>query len=222
MFGPVRPCVGFKAGSPHVLWTRGDLKVVTGAGPHQTHHLAGQEQASAHTRKHALKLSSHVAHTVAMWARFSPPPPLLLAPISLFGVMLIVGFQWLRSLLLWDATRGWEGVSVSMATVVAKGGVGGWCAWRNGEETVEEGGGELTIMVCTLQGNYAEWGRGECNVRVYVWVRVHVSVCVENIMGCLPPDLFVCARARKRKEEKASCAHATTHTHTHIPNTHIF
>lgn len=23
------------------------------------------------------------------------------------------------------------------------------------------GGGGLTIMVCTLQGNYAEWGRGQ-------------------------------------------------------------
>lgn len=55
-----------------------------------------------------------------------------------------------------------------MVTPVAKGGGGGvWggggCmhAWRNGEETVGEGGGELTIMVCTLQGNYAEWGRGD-------------------------------------------------------------
>lgn len=33
------------------------------------------------------------------------------------------------------------GVSVSMATVVAMGGGGdGGCAWRNGEETVAEGG----------------------------------------------------------------------------------
>lgn len=32
------------------------------------------------------------------------------------------------------------GVSVSMATAVAMGGGGGGCAWRNGEETVAEGG----------------------------------------------------------------------------------
>lgn len=25
----------------------------------------------------------------------------------------------------------------------------------------KRGGGGLTIMVCTLQGNYAEWGRGQ-------------------------------------------------------------
>lgn len=29
------------------------------------------------------------------------------------------------------------------------------------EEWGRGGGGGLTIMVCTLQGNYAEWGRGQ-------------------------------------------------------------
>lgn len=44
-------------------------------------------------------------------------------------------------------------MSVSIVTSVARG------EWRNGEETACEGG--WIIMVCTLQGNYAEWGRGE-------------------------------------------------------------
>lgn len=44
-----------------------------------------------------------------------------------------------------------------MVTLVAKGGVHGGM----GKRLCGEGGGELSIMVCTLQGNYAEWGRGE-------------------------------------------------------------
>lgn len=86
-----------------------------------------------HTCKRAhSELSSHVAHTVAMWRFSSPPHP---SPpfsyLSLFGVMLIVGCQWLRSLLLWDAARGWEGVT--MVTPVAKGGGGGVCVgWGGG------------------------------------------------------------------------------------------
>lgn len=66
--------------------------------------------------------------------------------------------------------RGGGGVSVSMVTPVAKGG-GGGAKGRGGgggcacmEEwgrDCRRGRGELTIMVCTLQGNYAEWGRGD-------------------------------------------------------------
>lgn len=55
------------------------------------------------------------------------------------------------------------GVSVSMATVVAMGGGGGGggvCMEEWGRDC-SRGRGELTIMVCTLQGNYAEWGRGD-------------------------------------------------------------
>lgn len=46
---------------------------------------------------------------------------------------------------------------------------------------------------------------------------MYARVCGGDIMGCLPPDLFVCARAsagcvvcEEEKEETASCAHATT------------
>lgn len=60
------------------------------------------------------------------------------------------------------------GVSVSMVTVVAMGGGGGAVVGGGGGVCMEEWGrdcsrgrGELTIMVCTLQGNYAEWGRGD-------------------------------------------------------------
>ncbi len=51
------------------------------------------------------------------------------------------------------------------------------------------------------------------------------EVCVDggDIMGCLPPDLFVCVCARGvcvvckgEKEETASCAHAATKTRKYI------
>lgn len=53
-------------------------------------------------------------------------------------------------------------MSVSMVTLVAKGGGGGGggCMEEWGRDC-SRGRGELTIMVCTLQGNYAEWGRGD-------------------------------------------------------------
>lgn len=58
------------------------------------------------------------------------------------------------------------GVSVSMVTVVAMGGgggavVGGGVCMEEWGRDCSRGRGELTIMVCTLQGNYAEWGRGD-------------------------------------------------------------
>ena len=54
-----------------------------------------------------------------------------------------------------------------------------------------------------------------------------VCVCLYergDIMGCLPPDLFVCVCARAgcvvvcegEKEETASCAHAATKTRKYI------
>lgn len=58
--------------------------------------------------------------------------------------------------------------------------------------------------------------------------RAHVCACVcvdgGDIMGCLPPDLFVCVSARARgvcsvrgeRKETASCAHAATKTRKYI------
>lgn len=39
----------------------------------------------------------------------------------------------------------------------------GGCRWGMGRDC-RRGRGELIIMVCTLQGNYAEWGRGDWSV----------------------------------------------------------
>lgn len=74
-----------------------------------------QYSACAYMQTCTLKLSSKSCGTHS--CHVTPFPF-----FSLFGVMLIVGCQWLCSLLLWDATRGWEG-DVSMVTPVAKGGV---------------------------------------------------------------------------------------------------
>lgn len=38
---------------------------------------------------------------------------------------------------------------------------GGVCSCMHRGMGKRGGGGGLTIMVCTLQGNYAEWGRGQ-------------------------------------------------------------
>lgn len=50
------------------------------------------------------------------------------------------------------------GTSMSIATMIAgkMGGVDGGM-----RRDCSRGRGELTIMVCMLQGNYAEWGRGD-------------------------------------------------------------
>lgn len=60
-----------------------------------------------------------------------------------------------------------------MVTLVARG------ARRNGEESICGG----IIMVCTLQGNYAEWGRGKCMWGGLLWdVWPLISLCV--CKGC--------------------------------------
>lgn len=52
------------------------------------------------------------------------------------------------------------------------------------------GRGELTIMVCTLQGNYAEWGRGDWSVRMCVWMG--------GILWDACPLISLCVWARAR------------------------
>lgn len=86
--------------------------------------------ACAYMQTCTLKLSSHVAHSVAMWRLFLPPPLRVPHPpsflLSLFGVMLIEGCQWLRSLLLWDVGRVWEGwASLWQLRLLWEGVVGG-------------------------------------------------------------------------------------------------
>lgn len=124
--------------------------------------------------------------------------------------MLIVGCQWLRSLLLWDATQERAGLSVSIVTVVGKWG-GGVCG---GVMCIEEwgrdcrrgrGGGWLLWSVrckVTMQS-----GGGVSEMCVYMYE----CACVRGEYYGMPAPWSLCVCAREEeKEETASCAHAAT------------
>lgn len=89
--------------------------------------------------------------------------------------------------------------SISIATVVAvkMGGGGGGGMRRD----CRGGRGELTIMVCTLQGNYAEGGGV-------------TKVCGWGILWDACPLILLCVCVRagcvREKEETTSGAHAAT------------
>lgn len=57
------------------------------------------------------------------------------------------------------------------------------------------GRGELTIMVCTSQGNYAEWGRGDWSV----WMGILWDVCPLILLCVYVYARGVCERKRRRR-----------------------